>query len=239
MSSMSVPEAAKRLGVSRQRVLQMIAEGVLPAQKIGRSWAVADVDVDVARHYRPSSRPLSRAMSLHLLRLASGLRPSIDDQELWRLRQYILRLADAANTPDGRPADVLRSLLRRRADRLESNVAPSDIPEIVSDERLVVSGVSDPRSGMYSSQVAEGYVDEKDAEAFLASHFIVPAPSAPRANVVIHVSSPLPPVSPLLIAADLADYCGDREDNQAREVLVAWFNSSEFPSPELLKGRSL
>ncbi|NRQ49516.1 excisionase family DNA-binding protein [Aeromicrobium stalagmiti] len=238
MSSMSVPEAANHLGVSRQRVLQMIADGVLPAQRIGRSWAIADVDVDVARHYRPSSRPLSRAMSAHLLRLAAGSRPRIDDQELWRLRQYLLRLADAASAPDGNPADVLRSLLRRRADRLASSVAPSDIPEIVSDERLVVSGVSDPRSGMYSSHVAEGYVDGDVAQAFLASHFIVPAPSSPRANVVIHVSSPLPPVSPLLIAADLADYRGDREDNQAREVLVTWFGSSEFPSPKLLDGRS-
>jgi hypothetical protein len=74
-------------------------------------------------------------------------------------------------------------------------------------------------------------VEEKDADAFLANQFIVPARSSPRANVVFHVSSPLPPVSPLLIAADLADYRGDREDNLAREVLIAWFNSGEFHLP--------
>lgn len=235
MSSISVPEAAIRLRVSRQRVLQMIADGRLPAQKVGRFWAVDDVDV--ARHHRPSSRPMSRSMSSFLLQLAAGSRPRVDDQESWRLRRHILRLADAANAPDGEPADVLRSLLRRRAERLEASVAPADIPEILADERLVLSGVSHRRSGMCSSQVAEGYVDEMDADAFLASHFIVPAPSSARANVIIHVASPVPPVSPLLIAADLADYRADREDNQARQILLDWFDSKDSSVAALLKGR--
>src|SRR5665648_445036 len=98
MSSMSVPEAAVRLGVSRQRVLQLIAGGRLPARKVGRAWVLDDVDV--ARHSRPSRRPLSVSMAHRLLMLVAGLRADVDDQELWRLRQHFIRLADEVEAPE-------------------------------------------------------------------------------------------------------------------------------------------
>lgn len=44
-----VSEAAERLGVSRQRVLQMIADGRMPAQRVGRSWSINEVDVSRRR----------------------------------------------------------------------------------------------------------------------------------------------------------------------------------------------
>jgi excisionase family DNA binding protein len=41
---MTVTECAELLDLSRQRVLQLIAEGRLPAQKIGSVWIVAAED---------------------------------------------------------------------------------------------------------------------------------------------------------------------------------------------------
>ena len=42
---LSVSESAEVLGVSAQRVRAMIADGVLPAVKIGRAWALEEEDV--------------------------------------------------------------------------------------------------------------------------------------------------------------------------------------------------
>jgi excisionase family DNA binding protein len=38
----SVTEAAERLGVSRQAVLQRLASGSLPGTKVGTTWAVQE-----------------------------------------------------------------------------------------------------------------------------------------------------------------------------------------------------
>lgn len=42
---LSVSESAAILGVSEQRVRAMIASGVLPAEKIGKAWALRKEDV--------------------------------------------------------------------------------------------------------------------------------------------------------------------------------------------------
>lgn len=41
--------AAAALGVSVRRVRQLIAEGVLPAQKVGRDWLIRPEDMAAAR----------------------------------------------------------------------------------------------------------------------------------------------------------------------------------------------
>lgn len=42
---MTVPQAAVILNVTRQRVQQLIAKGILPAKKLGRDWRVSEVRV--------------------------------------------------------------------------------------------------------------------------------------------------------------------------------------------------
>lgn len=37
---LSVPQAAELLGVTRQRVLQLVESGALPAQRFGRMWVI-------------------------------------------------------------------------------------------------------------------------------------------------------------------------------------------------------
>jgi len=53
---LSVIEAAKQLGVSRWRVNQLINDGRLPAQKVGRSFIIRESDLELVG-VRPPGRP--------------------------------------------------------------------------------------------------------------------------------------------------------------------------------------
>ncbi|MEG1434327.1 MAG: helix-turn-helix domain-containing protein [Gordonibacter sp.] len=66
---LSVSEGAQLLGVSPARVRALIAEGTLPAQKLGRAWTLRDEDVlQRAREKPRSGRPRaldSKTLSEH------------------------------------------------------------------------------------------------------------------------------------------------------------------------------
>lgn len=53
---LSVAEAAKKLGVTRGRVNQLIANNRLPAQKIGRAYVVREDDLKLVEN-RQTGRP--------------------------------------------------------------------------------------------------------------------------------------------------------------------------------------
>ncbi len=53
---MSVIEVAEKLGISRIRVNQLIVEGRLPAQKVGRSYVIKESDLKLVKD-RPTGRP--------------------------------------------------------------------------------------------------------------------------------------------------------------------------------------
>lgn len=53
---LSVAEAAQRLGVTRARVNQFISENRLPAQRIGRSFAIREEDLSLVEN-RKTGRP--------------------------------------------------------------------------------------------------------------------------------------------------------------------------------------
>lgn len=232
--SIGVVEAAERLGVSRQRVLQMIADQRLPAQRVGHSWSINEVDI--SRHRIPVGRPLSQDMAHGLLELAAGVRPDLSSRDISRLRANMHRLVREVRS-DGDPAGLLRSWLPQRAARRELSVADADLPAVLADERLVISGVSDKRAGMSSPRIAEGYVDAQAARKFLKDHFVVDADNSARANLIVHVAMVVPPISPVVIAADLSDYRAGREDRQAQVVLENWIESGDYDE-KLLFGRS-
>jgi excisionase family DNA binding protein len=60
---LSTAEVAAQLGVSRQRILELITEDRLPARKVGRSYIIRAADVDslklyeVGRPPKPSDTP--------------------------------------------------------------------------------------------------------------------------------------------------------------------------------------
>jgi len=53
---LSVAEVAERLGVTRARVNQFISENRLPAQRIGRSFAIREEDLSLIENRR-TGRP--------------------------------------------------------------------------------------------------------------------------------------------------------------------------------------
>jgi excisionase family DNA binding protein len=57
MNLLSIKDAAERLQISNVRVLQLIQEGTLPAQKIGRDWFIQESDVEAAKTRRGRGRP--------------------------------------------------------------------------------------------------------------------------------------------------------------------------------------
>lgn len=231
--SIGVSEAAERLGVSRQRVLQMIADQRLPAQRVGQSWSINEVDI--ARRRVPFGRPLSMDMARGFLDLAAGTRPKLSSRDISRLRVNMIRLVREVR-PDGDPAGLLRSWLPRRAIRREMSVAEADLPDVLADDRLVISGVSDKRAAMSSPRMGEGYVEDQVAQKFFDDHFVVEAEDRARANLIVHVAMVVPPISPVVIAADLSDYRAGREDRQAQMVLENWIASGDYDE-KLLFGR--
>ena len=48
MKLLTVYEAAEHLGLSHQRVRQLIEQGRIPAQKVGRDWVILERDLEEA-----------------------------------------------------------------------------------------------------------------------------------------------------------------------------------------------
>ena len=58
MEIVSVTVAAKELGLSNNRVRELIRAGKLPAQKLGREWAIIREDLEEFKNTeRPTGRP--------------------------------------------------------------------------------------------------------------------------------------------------------------------------------------
>lgn len=57
MKLLTTQETATRLGVSRPRVYQLIAEGKLSAEKIGRDYLVEESSLENVKTYGKSGRP--------------------------------------------------------------------------------------------------------------------------------------------------------------------------------------
>lgn len=211
----------------------MIAEQRLPAERIGWSWSIAEADI--ALRHVPVGRPLSTDMTRGFLELAAGKRPDLSSRDISRLRGHMVRLVRAVRS-GGDPLHLLRSWLPRRATRREMSVSRIDLPDVLADDRLILSGVSDIRCGMASPHFGEGYLDEWIAEKFFDDYLVVETRDRATVNLIVHVATTVPPVSPLLIAADLSDFGAGRGEGQAHVVLEEWIDSGDYDE-ELLFGR--
>lgn len=141
-----------------------------------------------------------------------GLSEGLVAHERYRLREMINRLRIVSN-----PVPLLRSWLPKRADRIHLSCANNDLRDLAQDARIVRSGISDPRSGMSAGLELECYVQMPDLPELKAEYLLVPSV---RRNVYLHVSPrQLLKVPLILVAADLADHNGARENSQAEKLL--------------------
>jgi excisionase family DNA binding protein len=57
MKMLSTKEVSEKLGVSIRRVQQMISEGTLPANKVGRDFIILEKDLENVTTYGKPGRP--------------------------------------------------------------------------------------------------------------------------------------------------------------------------------------
>jgi excisionase family DNA binding protein len=227
MASVSVAEAAKSLGVGVSRIHQRIADGSLRAERIGSQWVVDELSLLRVAERKKPGRPLSARSAWAIIALAErddeSLR-AVAPGERARARSRLDALLKLAEDSPNREEDVrrivlaLRSLLRNRAQRELRKAADADLPALREDLRWE-SVISPAASGIASADL-DGYVSSKDLKP-LAEEFLL-MPAGADANVVIHVlpeGQKVYPGSKLLLAADLAEQRGPREELRAAELL--------------------
>ncbi len=216
MERMSAAVAAKALGVSLERVRQLIRDGRLDALQVSGRWFVDPDSVDLLVHeQRHAGRPWAAARAWGLLALAAGRDASwLAPAEIHRLRDV---LAD-------RKVVELASQLRRRADRRPWYVHPGMIEDFLAENGVVVGGArasgqlrdSGPIDAYIAGDVVERLVDR-----------YVPDQSAAEPNLIARVvRGPWPfahgerLVWPEVAAVDLLERGGDdRARRVAHELL--------------------
>ncbi|WP_188686837.1 MULTISPECIES: helix-turn-helix domain-containing protein [Nesterenkonia] len=204
---LSVADAADVLGVSPPRVRAQLQRGHMRGQKVGGHWLI---EADSLPRYPRRIRPMSQRLAWAIL--DPERMKFISARERLRVKERLGKLAG-----DAEPELLLRDWVSSRAARL---VLHSRSDDLAHDQRLHHSGILDPRSGMSGGSAVEGYVRSGELEGLIAEHLLVVPRSRSGQNVFLHVVDELPgEVSPLLIAADLADYDSARELGQARRLI--------------------
>lgn len=227
MGSVSVAQAAERLGVSVPRIHQRIADGSLAAERIGSQWVVDERSLSHVQERSKPGRPLSARSAWTVIAASEGdgERMRSRGSAPWaRARMQLKRLVGPALNPPGDEQAVrdlamaLRSVFRNRAERRLFRAAPADLDDLRADDRW--AALVDLGAFGISSADVEGYLDASRVGGVVKDYLLVEADRG--ANVVLHVipDDQYPyPDSRLRLAADLAEHRGAREESRAAELL--------------------
>jgi excisionase family DNA binding protein len=170
MDPVSIPEAASVLGLSAGRVHAMVANGRLPAAKVGGRWLIERGEVEGRRRQGAlKGRPFAAHNAWALLVLASGEDPEgVNSSARSRMRRAL--------SLEG--VEALGPRLARRGDSHYFDAHRGEIPYIVEDPRFVASGVSAAGThglDLVSGAEADGYVRVGALKEFVADHALQPA----------------------------------------------------------------
>jgi excisionase family DNA binding protein len=166
--SLSVREAADRLGVGPVAVRQHIASGRLAAVKHGRDWWLDERAVErMARQRLGGGRPLSPAMAWAVVLLASGQETAAREvaarDRYWSRARAWLR---------DHPLPEHASRLRARARREELDAHPSELRRILERPDVLVTGISagDAVGLLGAASAAEVYAPASHRRAIVDEH---------------------------------------------------------------------
>jgi excisionase family DNA binding protein len=219
----SVEDAAARLGVNPQRVRALIAADRLPAQRIGRSYALdPSVVATFARRPRPPGRPLSARSAWALLGILSARAD----------RDYLPRRArDRVQSLVDEGADAVAKALLHAQPRAKVHVwrvLPVDLQQLDADPRLVKSGLAADRRVINirydaSRDGLDAYLAAEDVDEL--QRRLRPIEESGVPNLVLR--SPLESswilaervAPPAVAAADLLGHSDPRVDRAARQAL--------------------
>lgn len=206
---LGVPELAKRLDIAESRARALVASGRIRGLRVGGRWIIDDAD---AVDYRRASagRPLTESGSWQFIEAVHDSSHiaalDLDPVERHRLHRRIARFKESTD-----PVTMMLSLLKHRADKVLLSANPSDLAGLLEDCRLRPSGVSHPVSGLLPGTELEAYAARYDLPA--AGH-------GAQANVLIHAAAAIPDeIRAIVVAADLAERAGPREQQAALEIL--------------------
>lgn len=222
MRGISVHQAARRMGVSDQRVRALLQAGRLGGRKIGSVWIVEPTIV--ARSH--GGRPLSASNAWGVLALLSGQNPLwLDPSVKSRIKRRI-RSGDLVSTL--RNCEPRSGIVRWR-------VLPGDLSKIATEGHIIASGLSVDRAELDVVGVGrelDGYIERHDL-ARIAKRFR-PDQEPDRPNLILRVPShtwiSAFDEAPLaVVAADLLDHVDARVARAAERVLeglrVGWTRS--------------
>jgi len=197
-----------------------------PHRTLGRQvagrWLLSSSAVEQRQEIpHEGGRPFSQASVWNVLAVLSGAEDSLSDLA-----------APARSLARSRAKDMLRAeemaskwprALANRARSVRFYGHPSVLADLISDPRVVRSGVSaaaDHNADLVVAESAEGYVRSGDAEDLKSEYALNPGLSYAQANVILHVvddeqaarwffSCPVAPAA--VVAADLAERPASRD----------------------------
>ena len=166
---LSVGEAASQLRVSRRRVEDLIARGVLPADRVGNQWVISSGSLRAFAHnqLREAGRPLSQSSA-------------------WRL----IRILEDGRAVAPVALDRQRRRLRARADHVEAYVHPGLVRRVRGDDRVVLGGrdaAQDLGAPVDPSDSVDIYVRSSWAAELMETYAVRGDSRAPNAH--LHVVS--------------------------------------------------
>jgi hypothetical protein len=216
MQWMAVADVAGELGLSSQRVRQLIDRGVLEAVKLSGRWLIRDESVErLAGRPRRAGRPWAAPRAWALLALACDREPTWLPEAEWDRLRDVLAASDIED---------LVAQLHARAERRDWYVHPGLLAELRRHDGVVVGG------GLASGRLRDSgsvdlYIHPDVLRDLVASYAPDEDPDEP--NVVIHVvQGPWPFVPgereawPAVAAADLLDRGDSRSRQVAAELLA-------------------
>jgi excisionase family DNA binding protein len=188
---LTVREAAAQLGVSGQRVRQLISAGSLPARRSSSGWLIGAGDI-AGRAHRPRGRPASPRTAWAVLcmlssaieREAAEAHPCVVSDP--RLRYHAMQVLKAMPDPTDNP-ERWRALLASRA-RVERMWAhPGLMSGLIEDPQVSAGGdlaAARIGEGLSETGVRDLYVAEQNAKRIVASYRLCPDPDG---QVMLHV----------------------------------------------------
>lgn len=220
-----VAEASAQLGVSPQRVRQLVQDGVLPARRIGGRW-VFDTEALVRRvETRRVGRPFSARVAWGLIGLLeSGEAPDLAPAERSRLRARLRR---------GPELGELARWCHNRSEVHWLAAHRSAPPRLLHMGDAVPTGASAPGHDIIDLGSVEVYLPDDDAKRAIRQLHLHPT-DPPSANAVIRVPRvpywPFPDgrAGPVTVALDLWDADEPRSRRTAGRLYAAVLEDGRF-----------
>lgn len=214
---LTVSEAAKRLGVSRQRVHALLHSGDLPARWLSGRWLLDGAGIEGrATSNAPLGKPLAPHMAWGLINLAEDrAAPWLNVEQRSRLKR---RLRSEPTI------DQFAAWVRQRNRVLWLRGHSSVMARIRQDRHVVLSGASARRQPIVDSRRVEVYVSEQHADLFIEEHALRTVEPS-RANVILRIPRGAWPfsdeVGPIGIAMDLWEASDERSKRAAVDLYQA------------------